>query len=1182
MGRERIAMVENVGIVTRGAVRLPVAVVLATMMLSTAMLACVGLAVGAEPLEAQLKRESAAHWATEARASGDAARGAIVFWQPHLACSRCHDPDGSEPGLGPNLAQVPRDTTDAYLVEAILEPSRAIRPEYRTLQLELRDGRTLQGLAATSDAPADADVVLLRDAARYGQLTRVPRAEIEEQSYAALSLMPAGQVNQLASVQQFLDLVRYVMELRDGGVERARALRPAASLLAGAALPEYETHLDHRRLIAESDDQASQRGEAIYRRVCANCHGTHDQAGSLPTSLRFAEGRFKNGADPYAMYQTITRGFGFMVPQNWMVPRQKYDVIHYIREAYLKPHNGSQWTVVDDAYLASLPAGDTVGPEPSNVEVWAAMDYGRCLMNTYEVPEIAGSSSPHGPNIAQKGIAVRLDPGPGGVSRGRQWMVLDHDTLRLAGAWSGGGFIDWHGIHFDGSHGSHPRLVGDVAVANDVGPGWARPVDGSWDDPRLVGRDGRRYGPLPRDWARYRGRYQFADQTIVSYLVGETPILERPEWLPLEVIAADTTKGGDAVSADRASVDEATGVFWRSFHIGPRTRPLNLRVATQASGRILERQAATVVFGAEGSTPLAAGSVAASLTGEPLAPQGGWRADEAGRLVLEIPAGEEPLLLGVWFAPLSKHERLARRVERVASVGRLEDLQRLTRGGPSQWPERVVTEIKTRAGDGPLVVEDLSAPEVNPWLAQTRLTGLDFLPADSRGGGADEAAVCSWDGDVWIVSGLRGAAGSGKLTWQRIATGLFQPLGLKVIDGQIFVTCRDQIVILRDLNGDRETDYYECFNNDHQVTEHFHEFAMGLQVDEEGNLYYAKSGRHALTAVVPHHGTLLRVSKDGSTTEILANGFRAANGVCLNPDGSFIVTDQEGFWNPKNRINWVTVQPGGPPKFYGNLFGYHQETDESDRSMHQPLCWITNEFDRSPAELLWIPPGSWGPLGGSLLNLSYGYGRVFVVPHERVPAASTKEATQVAPAGNAVHFDASMDDRLTMQGGMIALPVPDFPTGLVRGRFHPTTHDLYLAGMHAWAGSVTHPGGLYRIRYTGQPVQVPVELHARQQGVELRFSDPLDAESVRAENFALKAWSLRRTANYGSDHYDERTWEVKSASLAADRRTLWLEVPGIAPTWSYELRYSLRAPDGSPVEGTLHGTIHRLDERVSD
>ncbi len=123
-------------------------------------------------------------------------------------------------------------------------------------------------------------------------------------------------------------------------------------------------------------------------------------------------------------------------------------------------------------------------------------------------------------------------------------------------------------------------------------------------------------------------------------------------------------------------------------------------------------------------------------------------------------------------------------------------------------------------------------------------------------------------------------------------------------------------MILHDLNGDGETDFYECFNNDHQVTEHFHEFAMGLQTDAEGNFYYAKAARHALKAVVPHHGTLLRVSKDGSKTDILATGFRAPNGVCVNPDGTFFLTDQEGFWAAEE-----PHQPRGTRRLLRQLLG---------------------------------------------------------------------------------------------------------------------------------------------------------------------------------------------------------------------------------------------------------------------
>src|SRR5262249_38308613 len=146
---------------------------------------------------------------------------------------------------------------------------------------------------------------------------------------------------------------------------------------------------------------------------------------------------------------------------------QKYDVIHYLRETYLRPHNPSQLAPVDDAWLARLPAGNTRGPEPSKIEPWSAMDYGPSLAHTFEIP---GNE----PNFAYKGIAIRLDPGAGGVSRGRHWMVFDTDTLRVAAGWSAAAksatnFIDWRGIQFNGEHNAHPRIVGEIAFANGTG-----------------------------------------------------------------------------------------------------------------------------------------------------------------------------------------------------------------------------------------------------------------------------------------------------------------------------------------------------------------------------------------------------------------------------------------------------------------------------------------------------------------------------------------------------------------------------------------------------------------------------------------------------------------------------------------------------------------------------------------
>ena len=1034
------------------------------------------------PLAQQLLKEPVAELAKAARERGDAGRGAVLFFQPFLTCAKCHDAEtGTQ--LGPDLATAGKEATAEYLVEAVLSPSKVIKKGYEPLTVVTTDGKSVTGLLAEEKNGA---VTLLDPAG--GKRVVVPAADVERRTVGTQSLMPDGLANLLSDRQQFLDLTKYLIEVAEGGPTRAKELRPAQTVFV---LPEYEKDIDHAGLIRKLDQKAFARGEAIYTRVCANCHGTKDQPGSLPTSPRFASHTFKNGGDPHGLYRTLTHGYNMMAPQTWMVPRQKYDVVHYLREAYLKPHNPSQYTKADDAYLAKLPKGSGVGPAPASVEPWMAMDYGPSLTNTYEIA--AG-------NIAYKGVAVRLDAGAGGVSRGKSWAVFDHDTMRLAATWTGDSFIDWKGIHFNGQHQVHPKLAGERHVVNPVGPGWADSDTKSFKDPRPLGRDGKPYGPLPHSWSMFHGTYAYGDQTILKYSVGHADVLE-------------------LIGTERDPKQPGVTIFTRTLEFGSNTHNLLARLAPAG--------VAVSVVGSERATLVREKDFTLmNVTAE----------RKPGHVKVLMSNGKQDALDA--YANTSPAPR---------------PLRPLTVGGPKRWPEVLKTTVTTGKADGPFAVDTFGLPERNPWNALVRLTGFDFYPDGKR------MAVCTWDGDVWAVGGIdkpengrgeRGEPAGGSpaqtaLTWQRIASGLFQPLGLKFRDGAIFVCCRDQIVKLHDLNGDGETDFYECFNSDHQVTEHFHEFAMGLQTDADGNFYYAKSGRHALDAVVPHHGTLLKVNRNGIGTEILATGFRAANGVCLNPDGTFFVTDQEGFWTPKNRIN--LVEKGG---FYGNLWGYTDVTDKSDAAMKQPLCWVTNAFDRSPAELVWVPPDTWGPLAGSLLNTSYGMGKIYVVPFEKVNGQA--------------------------QGGMCALPLPTFPTGVMRPRFHQADGHLYVCGMYAWAGNQLAPGGFYRVRYTGKPADMPVGLKAKAGGVGLTFTDALDPKSVDAKAFDVKVWGLKRTQNYGSKHIDEKPLAVSKAVLAADGKTVRLDLPDLAPTWGMEIRYRLKGTDGRAVAGTIHNTIHTL------
>ena len=857
-----------------------------------------------------------------------------------------------------------------------------------------------------------------------------------------------------------------------------------------------EVNIDHSGLIDGFNLDGYERGEWIYNNSCITCHGNEDFEGSIPMSRKFWSQQFKAGYDPFSIYQTLTKGYGSMPAQMTLTPQQKYDVIVYIREKFIKSNNQDQYFKVTPGYLTTLPKGTSKGPDAKPYHPWSDMDYGNFFINTYELAdEKTGIKRYHSPrpapykdedyrknNFAYKGIAVRLDEGTGGVSKGKAWMIFDHDVMRVAGGWTGEGFIDWEGILLNDQHETYPRNIGQSHFETPVGPGWANPTSGSFDDPRFTARDGRKFGPLPKQWANYKGLYHHGENIIISYTIGNTNILEMPG----------------------IAKNDGQTVFTRTLNITPARDILKMRVASTGTHVALSGKGATLK-------------------------------EEGGYVVLHVSSLTKTKIN--LFIAQTGSKSIA---DFAKSAPEPESLDRYTKGGEPHYPQTIITTVVKGNEEGLLAVDQLTAPYENPWRSRMKFSGIDFMK------NPDVAVMCTTDGDVWKVIGLMD--NTGILTWKRIASGLFQPLGIKVLNEKIYVTCRDQLVLLRDLNGDDETDYYESFNHDHQVTDHFHEFAMGLQADKEGNLYYAKSGRHAREALIPQHGTLLKVSKDGSKTEIIATGFRAANGVCINPDGSFIVTDQQGFWNPMNRVNWIE----GKGKFYGNMWGYNPPKDSSNACMEPPMVWIDMEFDRSPSELLWVNSKKWGPLDGKLLSFSYGFGKIQLLLNEEVNGQR--------------------------QGGVIDLPGVKFRSGVMRGRFNPEDGHLYACGMSAWGTSQTMRGGdFYRLRYTGKPLSLPVQLGIEEDGVRLTFADELDTEkSIVVGNYEVQTWDIVRSSKYGSERFNTKTLKIAQIIISQDRKSLKLIIPEIQPVDVMTIAYSVVDAKGEKFSGKVQNTIHKL------
>ena len=692
-------------------------------------------------------------------------------------------------------------------------------------------------------------------------------------------------------------------------------------------------------------------------------------------------------------------------------------------------------------------------------------------------------------------------------------LCFDTERLRVAAAWKGG-FIKLP-TGRDGLEGV-PKIIGNLAFTTPMTPGWAGPR-GEWAEPNppvINGKDVYSKGPLPRDWAKWRGHYTHGDQVILSYTVGASGILELPGF------------GG--------------GIFTRQFEIthSPSKSPLKLLLAEVpgAAGKV-EGKIATLESDGQvtGATALNAGVTLKA---------------ENGRITAEVKSllPTSQFIVGMWNGPAGQLGELKDFSKIKIKTRALTDM---TKGGPAQWNKPVTTRGRLSLVPGAYVVDTITVPEDNPWKSWIRCSGFDFFEDGTT------AAMCSVTGDVWIVSGIDEELK--ELKWRRYATGLFQPLGLKIVEGQVYVLGRDQITRLHDLNKDGEADFYENFNNDISITNHYHEFCLNLSTDPDGNFYFIKGG-NLRKATVPHHGCLVRVSKDGSKLEIVATGHRAPNGMSVGPNGELTSSDNEGNWVPTSRVNYV--KPGG---FYGHVHTAHRKEPPNDYD--KPLLWLPHQVDNSSGGQVWVNSNRWGPFSRGLLHLSYGKSTLFKVMKEEVDGQ--------------------------WQGAAVRFPLR-FDSGMMRGRFNPHDGQLYLAGLRVWQSNGARFGAFHRVRYTGKPVHMPTELKVAKDGIRITFTNPLDATTaVDDQNWAIDQWNYQWTQGYGSKLYstkdpakvvgDKRQGTfggdpvaIKAIKLSEDKKTVHLLVDNLKPVMQSRIRFNIMAADKTVIKQEIFHTINRV------
>ena len=145
-----------------------------------------------------------------------------------------------------------------------------------------------------------------------------------------------------------------------------------------------------------------------------------------------------------------------------------------------------------------------------------------------------------------------------------------------------------------------------------------------------------------------------------------------------------------------------------------------------------------------------------------------------------------------------------------------------TKGGPRRWESTHTLKgrLATSTFQG-YVMDSIAVPLKNAYNSWMRTSALAFFP-DGR------LAVGTLPGDIWIVSGINDKLD--KVTWQRFAAGLYEPLGMKVVDGVLTAITRGRLVKLHDYNEDGEADFYEAFFNEDEPDKGWHAYNFDLEV----------------------------------------------------------------------------------------------------------------------------------------------------------------------------------------------------------------------------------------------------------------------------------------------------------------------------------------------------------------
>jgi cytochrome c551/c552 len=463
---------------------------------------------------------------------------------------------------------------------------------------------------------------------------------------------------------------------------------------------------------------------------------------------------------------------------------------------------------------------------------------------------------------------------------------------------------------------------------------------------------------------------------------------------------------------------------------------------------------------------------------------------------------------------------------------------------PSQKTEQDFYEIKTLPIPKDLYLE---------------VGGLATMP-DGR------LAVSTRRGEIWIVENPY-QKNSHQTYYRRFASGLHEILGLAYKDGVFYCSQRGELTKITDTDRDGVADSYEPIYQ-FELSGNYHEYTYGPVFDKNGdmlvtlNLAWVGFGEGKFSK---WRGWLVKIKPDG-TLEPHSAGLRSPAGYSINEEGDIFYGENQGDWVGSGRVTHLAKgdfagNPGGI-KWAKEPNSPFKLTLEEIPDNGAPMFEAAKKVKNLKLPAVWFPHAIMGISTSDILQ-DTTKGRFSPFPGQYFVSdqGQSKVMRMYLEKVNGVYQGFCINYR------------EGFQSGILRERFGLDGSMFVGMTSRGWGSTGKADFGLQRLVWNGlTPFEIH-EIHAKSDGFEISFTQPVDVKSVKnAASYALRSYIYKYHHQYGSPIIDVKDLKIKGISVSADKKTVRIALDGIRQYFIHE--FVLKGIMNEEGEPLLHETAY--------